>query len=335
MSALLEVKDLVIRFDTADGAVHAVNGISYTLGEGEALALVGESGSGKSVGALALMGLLPQPSARIESGSIVFRGRDLLSQTDQEWRRTRGREIAMIYQDPMTSLNPALTIGHQLSQVIRHHLGFRKPAARERAADLLALVGIANPRGRLDDYPHQFSGGQRQRILIALALCCDPALLIADEPTTALDVTIQAQVIELVKDLRAKLGMAVLWITHDLAVVAGLVDRVAVMYGGRIMEMAPVQQLYRQPGHPYTAGLLKSLPTFTQTGRRRRLTPIPGTPPSTLQLAPGCPFVPRCPLAMDQCHSAPPPLASVGQSHTAACYRSSELLPDAEVGVKS
>jgi len=323
MTMLLEVRDLVVRFDTDDGTVHAVNGISYSLQKGESLAIVGESGSGKSVSALALMGLLPRPQARVEGGTIHFNGRDLLTQSEQEWRRTRGREIAMVYQDPMTSLNPALSVGKQLSQVVRHHLKLSKSAARERAAELLSLVGIPNPRGRLDDYPHQFSGGQRQRVLIALALSCDPALLIADEPTTALDVTIQAQMIELVKGLREQLGMSVVWITHDLGVVAGLVDKVAVMYSGNMVEEAPVHGLYDQPKHPYTVGLLNSLPTL-EPGVRR-LTPIPGSPPDPRELATACPFAPRCAWVVERCRESPPPLAPVAPQHSAACFRSSDV----------
>jgi len=332
VTALLEVRDLVVRFDTDDGTVHAVNGISYSLEKGESLAIVGESGSGKSVGALALMGLLPRPQARIEGGTIHFKGRNLLTQSGQEWQRTRGREIAMVYQDPMTSLNPALTVGQQLSQVIRHHLNVRKPASRERAADLLSLVGIPNPRGRLDDYPHQFSGGQRERVLIALALSCDPALLIADEPTTALDVTIQAQMIELVKGLRKQLGMAVVWITHDLGVVAGLVDKVAVMYSGNMVEQAPVHDLYRQPAHPYTLGLLNSLPTLEHG--TRRLTPIPGSPPDPLRPATACPFARRCAWVVDRCRESPPALIRVAPQHSAACYRSADVNRQPAVGAQ-
>ncbi len=323
MTPLLEVRDLVVRFDTDDGTVHAVNGISYSLNRGESLAIVGESGSGKSVAAMALMGLLPRPQARIAGGSVMFQGRDLLAQTEQEWRRTRGREIAMVYQDPMTSLNPSLRIGQQLGQVVRHHLGLSKSAARVRVTDLLALVGIPNPGGRLDDYPHQFSGGQRQRLLIALALSCDPALLIADEPTTALDVTIQAQMIELVKDLREQLEMAVVWITHDLGVVAGLVDKVAVMYGGNMVENAPVRDLYAHPQHPYTVGLLNSLPTLEHG--ERRLTPIPGSPPDPLRPSGACSFAPRCPLAVDRCRESPPELVTLAPGHSAACYRSHDV----------
>jgi oligopeptide transport system ATP-binding protein len=323
VTALLEVSDLVVQFDTDDGTVHAVNGISYSLDKGESLAIVGESGSGKSVAAMALMGLLPRPQARIAGGTVMFQGRDLLTQTEPEWRRTRGREIAMVYQDPMTSLNPSLSVAQQLGQVVRHHLQLSKPATRERVADLLSLVGIPNPGGRLDDYPHQFSGGQRQRLLIALALSCDPALLIADEPTTALDVTIQAQMIELVKDLREQLGMAVVWITHDLGVVAGLVDKVAVMYSGNMVESAPVHDLYAYPKHPYTVGLLNSLPTHGHGARR--LTPIPGSPPDPLRLSDACAFAPRCPLAAERCRESPPELATVAPGHSAACFRSDEV----------
>jgi len=324
MSApLLEVSKLAVRFDTDEGSVHAVNDVSFTLEQGEALGIVGESGSGKSVTALSIMGLVPTPPGHIEAGSIRFRERELLGAPERELRGIRGREIAMIYQDPMTSLNPALPVGRQLSEIVRHHLGLDRREALERASELLALVGIPNAGGRLGDHPHQFSGGQRQRILIAMALSCDPAVLIADEPTTALDVTVQAQIVELVKELRDRLGMAIVWITHDLGVVAGLVDKIAVMYSGYVVEQAPVRELFAQPGHPYTVGLLRSLPTFG--GERRRLTPIPGSPPDLSRRVDACPFAPRCDWVIDRCREEFPDLADVAPDHGAACHRRDEV----------
>ena len=320
---LLEVSGLAVGFDSDDGPVHAVNDISFTLEEGEALAIVGESGSGKSVTALSIMGLVPRPPGRIDGGSVRFRGRELLGAPERELRRVRGREIAMVYQDPMSSLNPGLTIGRQLGDVISHHLGLERREVAERAIELLTLVGIPNAAGRLGDHPHQFSGGQRQRILIALALSCDPAVLIADEPTTALDVTVQAQIIELVKGLRERLGMAIIWITHDLGVVAGLVDKVAVMYGGYAVEQAPVRELFARPSHPYTVGLLRSLPTLG--GERRRLTPIPGSPPHGAPRIDACPFAPRCDWVIERCRQEFPELAAVGCEHGAACHRRDEV----------
>ena len=324
MSApLLEVSELAVGFDTDEGPVQAVNQISFTLAEGEALAIVGESGSGKSVTALSIMGLVPRPPGRIDGGSIRFRGSELLGASERELRRVRGRHVAMIYQDPMTSLNPALTVGRQITEIVRHHLDLSSRQAADRAAELLSLVGIPNATGRLGDHPHQFSGGQRQRILIAMALSCDPAVLIADEPTTALDVTVQAQIIELVKDLRERLGMAMIWITHDLGVVAGMVDKVAVMYSGYAVEQAPVGELFAQPSHPYTVGLLRSLPTFG--GEPRRLTPIPGAPPDPARGVDACPFAPRCDWVIDRCHEEFPDLTAVAPAHGAACHRRDEV----------
>lgn len=320
---VLEVSHLAVAFDTDEGPVRAVNDISFTLREGEALAIVGESGSGKSVTALSIMGLVPRPPGRIEGGSVHYRGRELLGAPERDLRRVRGRGIAMIYQDPMTSLNPALTVGRQLTDVIRHHAGLDRRRAAERAVELLALVGIPAASGRLGDHPHQFSGGQRQRILIAMALSCDPAVLIADEPTTALDVTVQAQIVELVKGLRDRLGMAIVWITHDLGVVAGLVDKVAVMYSGYAVEQAPVRELFAHPSHPYTVGLLRSLPTFG--GERRRLTPIPGSPPVVSQPVDACPFAPRCDWAIGRCRQELPALSEVARDHGAACHRREEV----------
>ena len=323
MEALLNVRDLVTRFRTENGTVHAVNKVSYTLKQGESLAIVGESGSGKSVGVLTVMGLIPDPPGWVESGEIWFKGRNLLQLSAEEIRRIRGKEIAMIFQDPMTSLNPVITIELQLTEAISEHQGLTRTAARKRAIETLDLVGIPNPHERLYDYPHQFSGGQRQRIMIAMALACEPDLLIADEPTTALDVTIQAQITELVTDLQRQLGMAIIWITHDLGVVAGLVDRVAVMYAGHIVETAPVAQLYNNASHPYTLGLLESIPSIAAT--KQRLIPIPGVPPDLLQAPTHCPFAPRCRFADQQCWQQNPALNAVTAQHLAACWHSSRI----------
>ncbi len=319
MSLLLEVRDLVTRFYTQDGIVHAVNGVSFSLEEGQSLAIVGESGSGKTVTALSIMGLVPSPPGVIESGQILFKGQDLLQMSDRRMREVRGREIAMIFQDPMTSLNPVLKIGRQIVESLRLHLGYNDKEARARAIELLDLVGIPNPEQRMEDYPHEFSGGQRQRVIIAIALSCNPSLLIADEPTTALDVTIQAQIINLVKRLKEQLGMAVIWITHDMGVIAGLVDDVAVMYGGMIVEEAPVRALYKRPTHPYTLGLLHSIPRI-DAALRVRLEPISGLPPDMLVEPKGCPFAPRCDFAVEQCRQENPPRIPVGSYHSAACW---------------
>jgi len=316
---LLEVRDLRVEFDTPEGIVHAVNGISYQLHKGETLGIVGESGSGKSVSVLSIMRLLPMPPARIVDGEIYFQGRNLLELSEPEMRRIRGRHIAMVFQDPMTSLNPVLTVGYQIMEPLQLHLGMNKKQARERAAELLAMVGIPEPHKRLDDYPHQFSGGMRQRAMIAMALACQPTLLIADEPTTALDVTIQAQIVDLVKRLRDELGMALIWITHDLGVVAGLADRVIVMYAGSIMEEAPVDDLYERPQHPYTRALLRSLPRMDSRAGER-LESIPGTPPDMLHPPRGCPFAPRCAHAQPRCHAERPPLFEVRPGHRVACW---------------
>jgi oligopeptide transport system ATP-binding protein len=320
MTPILEVRDLVTRFYTEDGVVHAVNGISYTLHEGESMAIVGESGSGKSVGVLSIMGLIPNPPGRIESGEVIYNEQDLLKISTEEMRRISGRQIAMIFQDPMTSLNPVLTINIQLTEALKLHLGMNEQEAVERAIEVLNLVGIPNARDRLNDYPHQFSGGQRQRLMIAMALSCNPSILIADEPTTALDVTIQAQIIELVKQLQEKLGMAIIWITHDLGVVAGMVEKVAVMYSGYIVEYGAVKKLYKKPSHPYTLGLLESIPKI-DTNEQTRLASIEGLPPDLLQEPAHCPFAPRCPFAIDKCWEENPPLFAIEPSHSSACWR--------------
>jgi oligopeptide transport system ATP-binding protein len=324
MTHLLEVKNLVTRFYTEDGVVHAVNGISYTLDEGESLGIVGESGSGKSVGVKSIMGLIPSPPGRIEEGEVIFNGRDLLKISSEELRRVRGREIAMIFQDPMTSLNPVLTIGLQMTEALELHLGMSKEQAEDRAVEMMALVGIPDARARLKDYPHQFSGGQRQRIGIAMALSCNPSLLIADEPTTALDVTIQAQIVDLVLRLKEQLGMAVIWITHDLGVIAGMVEKMAVMYAGFIVEIAPVHDIYKETSHPYTLGLLQSLPKIDAT-TKERLIAIEGLPPDLLMQPTSCPFAPRCRYVVDRCWTENPPLIAVDPDHFSACWRAEEV----------
>jgi oligopeptide/dipeptide ABC transporter ATP-binding protein len=320
---LLRVRDLVVRFHTETGPVYAVNGISWTLSHGEALAVVGESGAGKTVAMLSLLGLLPA-TGRVEGGEALFRGRDLLRLSPAELRDVRGRDIAMIFQDPATSLNPVLTVGRQITEGLRYHLGASAAEARARAVELLDLVGIANPGARLADHPHELSGGQRQRVMIAMALACGPAVLVADEPTTALDVTIQAQIVDLVKRLQAELGMAIVWITHDLALVAGLVDRVVVMYAGTVVENAPVADLYARPSHPYTRGLLRSVPTV-EPERRKRLRSIDGAPPDLREQPAGCPFAPRCAWAEEHCRRDMPPLATVAEEHRSACWRWRDL----------
>ncbi|RME78903.1 MAG: ABC transporter ATP-binding protein [Chloroflexi bacterium] len=319
MATLLEVKDLRTQFYTQDGVVHAVNGISYTLNEGETLGIVGESGCGKSVGVMSLIRLIPSPPGKIVGGQVLFEGRDLLKVSDEEIRSIRGHKISMIFQDPMTSLNPVLTIGRQISEALELHLGMDKKQARNRAIELLEMVGIPSAADRIDDYPHQFSGGMRQRVMIAMGLSCNPQLLIADEPTTALDVTIQAQIVDLVKRLRDEIGMAVIWITHDLGVVAGLADRVIVMYAGYIVEEAPVIELYEAPRHPYTKGLLESLPRLDEE-RPEKLKSIEGLPPDLIDFPQGCPFYARCNYRIDKCLSAMPPLETVGVGHRVACY---------------
>jgi oligopeptide/dipeptide ABC transporter ATP-binding protein len=315
---VLTVDDLEVSFGTRTGTARVVNGISYHVDRGETLAIVGESGSGKSVSSLALLQLLPTPPARVK-GTATFGGTDLLSMSDREIRRVRGNQIAMIFQDPMTSLNPVRTIGTQLIEPIELHLGLKGRAARERAIDLLETVGIPAPERRVDDYPHQFSGGMRQRVMIAMGISCEPALLIADEATTALDVTTQAQIVEEMESLQARLGMALIWITHDLGVVAGIADRVMVLYGGRIMEEAAVDELYQQRRHPYTRGLLQSLPT-PGVDRPDRLYAIPGLPPDPARLPAGCPFAPRCDHAVDRCQDDRPAYRWPVEGHRVACH---------------
>jgi peptide/nickel transport system ATP-binding protein len=329
LSQLLDVRDLVTRFDTEDGIVHAVNGISFSLAAGESLAIVGESGSGKSVSVLSILRLIPVPPGRIEGGEVWFDAgppggtRDLLALSDSEIRKVRGKEIAMVFQDPMTSLNPVLSIGNQLTEALLKHQRISRSEANKKAAEMLRLVGIPDAEARLKSYPHQFSGGQRQRVGIAMALITNPSLLIADEPTTALDVTIQAQITELVADLQQRLGMAIIWITHDLGVVAGLVEKVAVMYAGFIVEMAPVRDLYMKTSHPYTLGFLESI-TYLEGGEER-LVPIEGSPPDLLQAPQGCAFAPRCRFAIDRCLDENPPMVAVAPDHYSACWQWQEV----------
>ena len=326
MGTLLDVKNLNTKFYTQDGVVNAVNDVSFTLDEGETLAVVGESGSGKSVTMLSVMRLIASPPGRITSGEVVFDGRDLLKIDDDEMRQVRGNRIAMIFQDPMTSLNPVLTINQQISEVLQLHLGMSKTEARQRAIELLERVNIPEAANRVDDYPHQFSGGMRQRVMIAMMLAANPQLLIADEPTTALDVTISAQILDLVKRLKKDAGMAVIWITHDLGVVAGMADRVMVMYAGRVVEEATVGELYGHPLHPYTLGLLKSIPRLDEA-RKEKLEPIEGTPPDLVNYPVGCPFAPRCKFVVDKCLAERPPLMpTTSTKHSSACWRWQDLL---------
>jgi oligopeptide/dipeptide ABC transporter ATP-binding protein len=315
---LLSVRDLRVRFWTRRGTVHAVNGISFDIEPGETLGIVGESGCGKSVTSLALLGLLAR-AGRVETGTAQFGGRDLLRLTDRELRDVRGREIAMIFQDPMTSLNPVLTVGRQIREALETHFGMRKDKATRRAADLLDQVGIPSPDIRLKDYPHQFSGGMRQRAMIAMALACEPKLLIADEPTTALDVTIQAQILDLLRGLVVEHDTALILITHDLGVVAGMCERVNVMYGGLFMETGNADALFERPRHPYTLGLLQSIPRLDE-GRRQKLHPIEGAPPNMLNAPAACPFAPRCAYEVEQSRQKVPPLVELEPGHFVACF---------------
>ena len=326
---ILTIKDLVVEFKTEDGIVHAVDGVSYDIFPGETLGIVGESGSGKSVSTLALLGLIPLPPGRIVSGTAMFKGQDLLRLKKRELRRVRGNEVAMIFQDPMTSLNPVLTVGDQLGEAIKTHFPDEKDdAVKGRVIELLKLVGVPNAETRYSQYPHEFSGGMRQRAMIAMAITNSPSLLIADEPTTALDVTIQAQVLEVMKRVQAETHAATIMITHDLGIVAEMCDRVLVMYAGHIVESGDVHTIFRSPRHPYTIGLMNSLPKLT--GDEEWLEPITGSPPSLIDLPPGCPFHPRCFLARDKCRQENPPLVQVEgagpvSAHLSACHFSQEL----------
>ena len=317
--AALSVRNLKTIFHTSNGAVHAVNDVSFELAPGELLGIVGESGSGKSVTMMSLLRLLPSPPAEIVSGEAWFDGRDLLALSQRDLRKVRGARVGFIFQDPMTSLNPVFTVGFQLMEPLRKHMGLSPKKAFARAVELLELVNIPDAARRMRDFPHQFSGGMRQRVVIAMALTCDPKVLIADEPTTALDVTVQAQILELMRDLRTKLGTAIVWITHDLGVVAGIADRVAVMYGGGIVERAPVAELFANPRHPYTRALLETLPAL-EGERTARLSSIGGQPPLLRAEPTFCPFLPRCAHAHDACRRANPPLEAVRSNHEVACW---------------
>ena len=315
---LLKVDDLKMHFHTRDGIVKAVDGVSYTLNAGETLGVVGESGSGKSVTALTMMRLIPMPPGKIEGGEVLFKGESMLTMKEEQVRDIRGNRIAMIFQDPMTSLNPVYRIGHQIAEPLVTHKGMSKKEAHARAVELLEMVGIPNAASRARDYPHQFSGGMRQRAMIAMALSCDPDVLIADEPTTALDVTIQAQILELMQALQKRTGTAIIMITHDLGVVADIANNILVMYAGRAVEYGSTDQVFYEPSHPYTWGLMDSLPTHDLT-EKSTLCPIEGQPPSLLNVPSGCPFNPRCPYVKDECRTTVPELRDIGDGHLSAC----------------
>lgn len=326
---VLDVKGLKTVFQTRGGEIHAVNSVSFHLQPGELLGVVGESGSGKSVTMMSLLGLLPSPPADVRGGQVLLAGRDLLKLSADDLQEVRGAKVGFIFQDPMTSLNPVFTIGNQIMEPLIKHLGMTKAQASARAADLLDTVGIPDAKKRLKDYPHQFSGGMRQRVMIAIALACNPDVLIADEPTTALDVTIQAQILELIRDLRTKLGMAIVWITHDLGVIAGIADRVMVMYGGQVVEQAPVDELFAHPRHPYTRALLRTIPAISGA-RESRLEVIEGQPPIMTAAPSACPFRARCAHVFDRCHVENPVRrvvgpGSVGYGHDVACHWDPEV----------
>jgi peptide/nickel transport system ATP-binding protein len=316
---LLEIRGLKTHFATDDGIVHAVDGVDLTIDRGETLGVVGESGCGKTVTALSVLKLIAMPPGRIVGGEILWQGEDLVPWGKHEMRRIRSREIGIVFQEPMTSLNPVYSVGEQIAEVIRLHEGLGRRAARDRVVEMLRLVRIPNPERRARDYPHQFSGGMRQRVMIAMALSCNPKLLIADEPTTALDVTIQAQILDLLVEMKSRLGMAVMLITHAMGVVAETAQRVAVMYAGKVVEVAPVGELFARPRHPYTQGLIRSIPRLDRAGRKGRLEAIPGVVPSLIDPAPGCRFAPRCRFAMAACTRATPDLREIGPGHKVAC----------------
>lgn len=324
---LLEVKNLKTQFFTQDGVVKAVDDVSFYIKPGETLGVVGESGSGKSITGLSLMRLIPQPPGKIVNGEVIFQGKDVLKMTDEQVRSIRGNEIAMIFQDPMTSLNPVLTINRQISESLILHMGMNKEQAKARAIELLTMVGIPNAAERVDQYPHQFSGGMRQRVMIAMALSCNPKLLIADEPTTALDVTIQAQILDLMRNLQSETGAGVMMITHSMGVVAGMADRVQVMYAGHIVETASTEEIFANPRHPYTVGLMNSIPRL-DARTKEKLQPIRGLPPDLIDLPDMCPFVPRCNYAREQCESKNPPLMEVKPGHYSACWFHEEVRKD-------
>ena len=319
MSAILTVDDLKVHFHTDDGVVKAVDGVSFEVNAGETLGIVGESGSGKSVTNLAMLGLIPQPPGRIAGGTAIYDGQDLLTLSDKQLADIRGRKIAMIFQDPMTSLNPFLTVAEQLTEVTQRHLGHTNAQARAAAIEMLNKVGLPSPENRMDSYPHQFSGGMRQRVMIAMALLCEPDILIADEPTTAIDVTIQAQILDLLKELQESKGTAIIMITHSMGVIAHICDRVQVMYAGKIVEQADASALFANPCHPYTQGLLASIPRLDEA-KGDELTPIEGSPPDVTELPGGCAFHPRCPLVEDRCRAAEPLLAPSENGGRSACF---------------
>lgn len=325
-SPVLEVKDLVVEFRLRDKTVHAVNGVSWSVGRGETLAVLGESGSGKSVTAHAIMGTLT-PRAKVTAGQVLYGGRDLLKLPERERRRVRGRRVGIIFQDSLSALNPVFTVANQIGEMFRFHAGMRRRAAQMSAVDLMERVGIPDAKRRANAYPHEFSGGMRQRIMIAMALALEPDVLIADEPTTALDVTVQAQIMELLRDLQQEMGMGLVLITHDLGVVADMADRIIVMYAGRAVEESPVRNLYQAPAHPYTAGLLRSVPRLDRT--EDDLQPIIGSPPDMTVLVPGCPFRPRCSWAAELCARDRPSLQPVGAGRSSACHFSRDVLGSA------
>jgi peptide/nickel transport system ATP-binding protein len=319
-AAILEIRGLKTQFATDDGWVRAVDGVDVRIEAGETVGIVGESGCGKTVTAMSILKLLPMPPGKIAEGEILWQGRDLVPLGKDEMNEIRAKEIAIVFQEPMTSLNPVFTVGEQIAEVIRRHEGLGRKAALDRAAEMLALVQIPNAKARVNDFPHQFSGGMRQRVMIAMALSCGPKLLIADEPTTALDVTIQAQILDLLADMKQRLGMAVMLITHAMGVVAEVTQRVVVMYAGKVVEEAPVKQLFARPLHPYTQGLIRSIPRLDRPGRsKERLEAIPGTVPNMLTPPPGCRFAPRCKFAKDACRQAIPPLREIEPGHKVAC----------------
>ncbi len=323
-STLLTVRNLRVGLRTPAGTVCAVNDVSFSVDPGETVALVGESGCGKTMTALSILRLVPAPAARIVGGSILFEGRDLLSLSEREMRQVRGRQAAMVFQDPMSSLNPVLTIGTQLSEGLRFHLGYTRKQADDRAIELLQMVGIPDAGSRIKQYPHQFSGGMRQRVMIALALSCSPKLIVADEPTTALDVTIQADVLELMKDLTVRLGVSLILITHNLGIVAHYADRINVMYAGRLVETGMAKAIFSRPRHPYTKGLLNSVPRIDRD-RKKPLIPIVGQPPDLAEPAPGCAYQPRCKWAVERCAASTPPLRQITEGHCSACFLAEDL----------
>ncbi|MFT8363205.1 MAG: ABC transporter ATP-binding protein [Sporolactobacillus sp.] len=335
MTKLLEVNDLQVQFDIFGAQVQAVRGVSFSLEKGETLAIVGESGSGKSVTSKALMGLIPNPPGKIKSGNILFEGTDIVANSEKQWMKLRGKDISMIFQDPMTALNPTMKVGKQIMEGLILHQHMSKTDARTRAIELLKQVGIPNPEKRVEEYPHQFSGGMRQRVVIAIALACNPKILIADEPTTALDVTIQAQILDLMREIQKDTGTAIILITHDLGVVANMAQRVAVMYGGKIVETGTLDEIFYQPKHPYTWGLLSSMPKLH--AKTDKLLAIPGTPPDLSNPPKGCPFAPRCPHAMKVCVERMPEYTVVSETQKAACWlqdkRAPRVSPPESIGV--